>query len=305
MGMLRVSLFGSVRVCNGETPLEMKLTRPMQGILAYLILNRHRTHPREMLAEIFWGDKSQDRSRASLNTALWQLRNAMEPDGVPRGTYLLSDHPNEVGFNPQSPFWLDVQAFEEGTHRFLQPDPVKPSDDCVEQLENIILHYKGDLLEGFYEDWVLREREYLRARYLAALGCLMGLHWKRADHEKSLACGQKILEMDPLREEVHRYMMQLYLEAGQRARAIQQYEICSKALARELHIEPMPETQELYHHLIASTPISPAPARPIVSGDLSQALLQLSQAKAALEQARDQLQLSIQTVENIVKQEKR
>ena len=54
------------------------------------------------------------------------------------------------------------------------------------------------------------------------------------------------LDMNSLREEIHREMMRSYVENGQRALALQQYEICQATLAKELGTSPMEDTQALY-----------------------------------------------------------
>jgi DNA-binding SARP family transcriptional activator len=105
-------------------------------------------------------------------------------------------------------------------------------------------------MEGYYEDWVLRERERLRNRYLYGLAFLMSAYHLKGNLEASLACGQKILQQEPLREEIHRAMMRLYFQAGQRAMAIQQYELCCAALKAELEITPMPETEMLFQRIV-------------------------------------------------------
>jgi len=300
MDSLRVSLFGCVRIVRDQNPTDIKLMRSAQGLLAYLILFRQRTHQREVLAEVFWGNKDPDRSRCSLNTALWQLRNILEPSGIPHGTYLINDHHDEIGFNGSSSFWLDVQVFDECINRVLQSRLQLPSDDDIQKLENAIALYRGELLEGFYDDWALREREHLRERYLAALAYLMLYYHRQADFVKSLDYGQKILELDPLREEIHRQMMKIYLEAGLRTQAVRQYEICKGALARELHIEPMKETQNLYDLLLSQKIDILSRSKTETPHNLVEVLSHLHQAEAAYEQARGNLDLAKQVVENML-----
>jgi DNA-binding SARP family transcriptional activator len=301
MSFLHVSLFGSVRVIRGQGAENIKLTHSTLGLLAYLILYRQRTHQRELLSEIFWGDKDTDRSRGSLNTALWQLRNNLEPSGIPRGTYLINNHFNEIGFNGASPFWLDVAVFDECVEKFTHSQPNLPGAEDLQNLENAVALYRGDLLEGFYDDWALREREHLRMRYLAALTYLMEFYYHKSDIEKSLSYGQKILEMDPLREEIHRQMMKMYLEAGQRTKAARQYEICRDSLFREFHIQPMRETQDLYNLMVLQNVGFSHSPQAELNTSLTQILLQLRNAQAAYEETSQNLGRSIKMLENIIK----
>jgi len=110
-------------------------------------------------------------------------------------------------------------------------------------------------------------------------------------YAESLTCGQRILYYDPLREEIHREMMRLYVEGGQRAQAVRQYEICREILATELGIPPMEETQALYAQIISST--SAGEIVPIHGNDLFdlvQILQQLHLLRRGLDEAHEQLE---------------
>jgi DNA-binding SARP family transcriptional activator len=299
MGILRINLFGNVRVQHGNRAHEEKITHKIQGLLAYLLLQRHRTHQREVLAGLFWGDYDPERARGCLNTALWRLRQVLEPKGIPSGYYLRTNSLGEVGFNSQSEHWFDVEVFNTQTRSSLsQPvESISPAD--IEHLEAAIQLYTGDLLEGFYDDWALREREYMRLVYLNSLIYLMNYHKSQMAYEKSLAYGHQILALDPLREEIHRDLMRLYQASGQRSLAIHQYEVCRKTIALELGIEPMEETQTLYAQLAGGSPPQAAPAAD--SAGLQQVLSQLRQAGQSFEQAREQFQQALLYLERLTR----
>jgi DNA-binding SARP family transcriptional activator len=170
----------------------------------------------------------------------------LEPDGIARGTYLRTLRSGEIGFNRASDHWVDVAAFEDGLRDVLRTNPQRPQAMDWTGAENAVAHYTGDLLEGFYDDWALRERERLRLGYLSALGRLLQHYSESGAIDLGLACAWRILELDPLREEVHREVMRLHLRTGHRALAAQQYERCRGLLARELEAAPMEETRQLY-----------------------------------------------------------
>jgi DNA-binding SARP family transcriptional activator len=294
MGILQVALLGGVHVTHNNWLTQAKLTREIQALLAYLLLYRQRVHPREVLAGLFWAEHSQDKARRALNTALWRLKKALEPRGIPSGTYLISDHSDEVGFNCQSQYWLDVEVFErEAIHLITCPSQTVDEPD-VQRLEKILELYKGELLENHYDDWALRERERLRAIYLKSLIYLLQYYRFHGAYEKASAYGQQILNLDPLREDIHREMMKLYLESGQRPLAARQYGICQSKLARELGILPMEETQTLYAQIFPEVHqghLSPLSEEPL---NFEQALGQLREVSQTIELAREQVQQTLQ-----------
>jgi DNA-binding SARP family transcriptional activator len=253
MSALHIHLFGRLRVVGSDGLSEVRVTRAIQRLLAYLLLERHRTHCREKLASLLWNDYAEDRARTCLRTALCRLRRLLESAGLHPETYLLTTPEGEVGFNRESDYWLDVAAFEEHATRVLaQPvDAIAPSG--ARELEDALHLYTGELLDGLYDDWVLWERERLQRLYLNGLAHLLQYHKHLGVYERSLEFGRTILLHDPLREEIHREMIGLYLESGQRALAVQQYEICRERLAAELSIQPMRETRAMYSRAVSET----------------------------------------------------
>ena len=121
MSVLRIHLFGCVRIEQEGGRASEKPTRAVQGLLAYLLLQRHRCHSRDVLCGLFWADQDEDSARGCLNTALWRLRRVLEPEGIPRGTYLTKTADGEIGFNCESDYWLDVAVLE----RDRSPEPLE------------------------------------------------------------------------------------------------------------------------------------------------------------------------------------
>lgn len=296
MSALEISLFGSIQVHRDGH--EVKLTRTTQTLLAYLLLYRHRPHHRDTLANLLWDDRTEDRARSCLSTALWRLRCALESEEAPADVYLITTSTGEIQFNPESAYWLDVAVFESQVNRALATTSQTLTDTEVGELQNALSLYTGELMEGFYDDWVLWERERLRLLYVSGLMGLMRHYRDLGAYDESLHCGRQILHLDPLREEIHREMMRLYLESGQRSLAVQQYETCRQILAAELNVVPMPETQALYAEVVQQAP--PQHASTSEPASFQQALHQLQQATRALEEAQEVLQRAVQLVAQFV-----
>jgi DNA-binding SARP family transcriptional activator len=112
--------------------------------------------------------------------------------------------------------------------------------------------YEGDLLEGLgvrdpgFEDWLSVERARLRDVTIGALSRLTaGLTGTEA-----VAMGQRLVELDPLREASHRALMRAYAGAGEKTLALQHYARCSNLLRAELGVAPARETEELRLRLL-------------------------------------------------------
>jgi DNA-binding SARP family transcriptional activator len=292
MSILRISLFGNLRVENESISARPRLTTTISNLLAYLILYRQRAHPRDVLANLLWGDYSQERARGCLNTALWRLREVLETSGVQPGAFLRTSEMGDLSFNCQTDVWIDVIEFERTIKAVLALPCESAPAETIRELENVIGLYKGDLLDGCYCDWALRERERMRQYYIDALFYLLRHYQARKQCEKAIEWGQVILLNDPLREDVHRQLMRMYLENGQRALAIKQFHRCRDVLSAELGIAPMPETQKLIDQIGS---VSVEEALPVASPlEVREAIERLQRALESVNRAQRDLQMAIE-----------
>jgi DNA-binding SARP family transcriptional activator len=61
--------------------------------------------------------------------------------------------------------------------------------------------------------------------------------------------------VDPLRESMHREVMALHYQRGDRPSALQQYERCREILREELGISPMAPTRHLWQSILDGEPV--------------------------------------------------
>ncbi|MEZ4733107.1 MAG: bacterial transcriptional activator domain-containing protein [Caldilineaceae bacterium] len=165
-----------------------------------------------------------------------------------------------MGINTRAAYWLDLAMFEQA---FAAVEDQHGWDLCEEQAEWIrqaVQLYQGDLLEGWYQDWCILERDRLQNIYLAMLDKLVGYSEAHQAYEAGLAYGAEILRYDRAREQTHRQLMWLYYLAGNRTAALHQYESCVAALQEELGVAPATSTTNLYHQLSADPLDLPSPA---------------------------------------------
>lgn len=246
MAALRVRVFGKLRLQNGEASVSSFPTRRVEELLGYLLLHQGAQHPREQLIDTLWPDMALSNGRASLSTALWRLRNVFNQLGMPADEALQSTR-DWVSFDPPQTMELDLVTFQQ---HLSSAEAASDSKLREESYRAAIALYEGFFCEGIYAEWCLLAREQFERRYLGALGQLMAGLIEGQDYKEAVVLGQEILARDPLREEVHRAVMFCFWKMGQRARAVRQFQRCSRLLQTELQILPMAETIDLFRQIV-------------------------------------------------------
>jgi DNA-binding SARP family transcriptional activator len=119
--------------------------------------------------------------------------------------------------------------------------------------------YRGDLLEGWYMEWCLLERERLQSMYLQLLDKLASYYEASGEYESGLLCGARALRCDRAREHTHHMLMRLHYLAGDRTGALRQFDRCMAALREGLGVSPSERTLELYRQIQAEELKVPQP----------------------------------------------
>ncbi len=238
---LELSLLGTAAATWKGEPVSGQVPAKSLALLCYLAVTGGR-HSREKLAGLLWGDSPEDKAQASLRKALSSLRKLSE-------TALIINR-QTVAFNHDSDYWLDVEVLESA----LAGDDADPG--ALQSLREAADLYRGEFLEGFsvrkavaFEEWVLGERERLRQLVLQALHRLSVAFADRGEYAAGIEYTNRLLALEPWQEEAHRQLMTMLARSGHQSAALAQYETCRRILAEELGVEPLPETQALYHRL--------------------------------------------------------
>jgi len=258
MKILHFSLFGKFKIaCSDQVDIGLEARRARE-LLAYLLLYRQQPHEREKLSTLLWGDRNPTRARQYLRQTLWQIQSALHPSFVTE-PILLAEH-DCIGVNPQAHFWLDVACFDQA-YAIVENIPSSDlSESQRDLLQETVQLYHGDLVEGWYEDWCIYERERYQSIYLALLDKLVGYSETHGDYKAGMVYAMQSLRYDRARERTHRALMRLHVLAGNRTAALHQYELCAAALAEELSVAPSKRTIALYEQIRAERFTPPAPS---------------------------------------------
>jgi DNA-binding SARP family transcriptional activator len=234
---VRMRLLGRVSIeQDGQPPTD--LPAKALELLSFLLLHRDRAHSREELAALLWPDAGTALARKYLRQTLWQLQSALAAE-------LLLLRPGWVRIDADADWWLDVDAFERAWEASRDIAGARLTGTQARELEEAVVLYRGDLIEGSYSDWCIYERDRLQLTCLAMLEKLMGYCEVQHRYPQGVAYGHRILRHDPAREVTHRQLMRLHYRAGDRTTALRQYERCAEALDRELGLAPAAGTVAL------------------------------------------------------------
>jgi len=244
-------------------PLKLP-SRRTEALVVYLLRNPQ-PQAREVLANLLWDDLPQNNALGNLRVLLANLRKALDP-------YVTITR-QSAAWNMASDYRVDLTALEEllALSRVEIDRAGALTKATAASLGAALQHYQGDLLPGFYlhagqgfAEWLASEREWLWTRVVEALDDLATEYLQWGDYRAGVEQAQRLVELDPLREEGHQLLMQLWAADGQISAALAQYKRCVQVLEQELGVSPHPFTTELYERMRAGDWRAPVTVTQIV-----------------------------------------
>ena len=235
---LDIKTFGGIGLARSGAELKLP-TRKATALLLYLALSPRGTHSREHLAGLLWARSAEEQARASLRQTLSSLRKALGEQAE-----LVETSAEDIGIRRQC---LRVDALDLQT---------LASSSDAHDLERAAELYEGDFLQGFslkeagFEDWQLIQRQQYHELALRVSRQLVQHYSGQQDYEDALRHAQSLLVLDPLQEQTHARLMELYLRLGRREQALRQFDECERILQRELKVAPGPEIRRLHDSIM-------------------------------------------------------
>lgn len=207
---------------GGDVPRRIAedLPRAVQRLVAHLCLSGRPV--RAVIAGQLWPDVPEHHAHGSLRSALWRLQKVAPGLVEPSGTVLSLARDVRV----------DVRELGEWAQR------VTDHRGGQAEVEVPDAGLSGELLPGWYEDWVLLERERLRQLRLHALEQVACRLSQVGRHAEALQAAYAAVRAEPLRESAHRTVVRVHLAEGNLVEALRSYEQFRTMLADELGVGP-------------------------------------------------------------------
>jgi DNA-binding SARP family transcriptional activator len=222
-----LSLLGGFELRVSGEPVE--LPPSARRLISFLALHP-RSQMRVFVAGTLWPEVGESQANSSLRSTLWRLQ-----DKAPV-IETTTTHINLAA-------WVrtDIADSIDATHRLVD-DLAPPSP-----LEVLALSHAGDLLPGWYEDWLIVERERIRQRRLHMLEIACRRLTEAGRYGDALEAGLAAVAMEPLRETGHAAVIETHLAEGNLVEASRQFEQLRDLLREHLGTRPSPRVLSLLH----------------------------------------------------------
>ncbi|HZC41446.1 MAG TPA: AAA family ATPase [Streptosporangiaceae bacterium] len=234
----------------------MRLSRAV-ALVAFLAVHAGSPQPRQRIAGLFWPDSADPQALTNLRRELHQLRQ------------LLGDEPSlvvtsaDLCWRDSGTCRVDLRVF--GTEREAALAAAAAGDD-----EGILVHagaaiaeYRGDLLPGAYEDWLLDARSQIERQCVRLCDLLGETRARAGDLAGAAEVARRRIQLQPLEEVGYRALMQWQADLGDRAGAVSTYHQCASLLERELGVVPDPATEQVFERLMARSRSDGLPVHPV------------------------------------------
>jgi len=194
-------------------------------LLAFVAVRRRRVERRQA-AGTLWPFGEEERAAGNLRSALWRLRRAgINVVAADKWSLMLS---GEV--------LVDLHLTEQWATRLIEGRP-----DAGDLAVSPSVADALDLLPGFYDDWVLIERERIRQRILHALEALSERLAAVGRFADAIEAALLATSAEPLRESAQRALIKAHIAEGNLTEARRSYHAYRDLVYRELGAVPSDE----------------------------------------------------------------
>jgi len=282
---LSLNILGIPTLISGNDPVGLSPGATL--LCAYLALAPAEGRSRSLAAAQLFADCPESAARRRLNTAVWRLKNEVRAS---TGVDLVVAHSaRTLALNEAVDVAIDASLFAELVSTAVGG---RPDDLCgvdVARLERAVGLHRGRLIEPCHDEWVLTERLRIENLYLTALDYLVQHYGATGDVVAVGKYGDLALEVEPLREDIHRHLMTAFGAAGRPDLVERQYERCRMTLLENLGADPMPETIATYTMLRRGAGEAPTACVEGLVAELERARREVSRLAVSVDRALDRV----------------
>ena len=179
---------------------------------------------RSLVAAILWPEKPEQRAAANLRSSIWRLPSIS-------GLELMSVHRSCLELDPS--ISVDAHQLQQTGWDLVHQGP---RSSAAADLDRGV--FAADLLPGWYDDWVIAERERLTQLQLHFMEALAYTLVRAGNIPEALDIAIRLVAADPLREGSQRVLLWTYCSEGSLGQARRQLDRYRRTLFDEFGLEP-------------------------------------------------------------------
>jgi DNA-binding SARP family transcriptional activator/TolB-like protein len=243
---------------DGTAATQIRLsTRKSGALIAYLAMSPEQTASREALATLLWGADRQ--ARQSLRQALTLLRKELG------WSHVFTADADAVRLQPG--VWsIDARDFEECSR-----------STNADDLDRAARLFGGEFLAGLnidetgFDAWVSNQRQRMQLAASRLCETFAARSDLVTDGEQAVGAIERMLALDPLREDWQRLALTLFVRYRGKSEALAHADAFAALLKRELNVAPEKATLALVEQIRAGE-IAPIAAQSMPVQDAAPAL---------------------------------
>ncbi len=224
-------------------------TRRARDIFCYIATRKNRRIAKDLLVEAFWGDEDIETVEKNFHPTISHIRKALNSRQPLKQNFILF-RDGAYQLNAEYSYVIDTEEF---VNLIAAAETAKRENDSAalrESLESAYAIYRGEFLEGSYDDWAEEQRHFYSEQFSRVLNGLAKLSVAEKRWADALKFASQILSTDPYREDLHRLTMKVLAAQSKPAAVKKHYDDMRDLLKKELGIEPAPETRRLFKDLM-------------------------------------------------------
>lgn len=184
------------------------------------------------MAALFWPDSSRAQARTNLRRELYKLRSFLGDIDC------IAINGHTLGWQDAPGCWIDVRVFRQQADAAVAARSAGKPEEFLRHVEQAMDAYRGDLLPGNYDDWILEQRADLRSECARLCAAAVQELLDAGNVAGALPAARRMIQLEPLEETGYRLLMEVQSAAGETAAVMNTYQRCSAVLRRELGVAP-------------------------------------------------------------------
>jgi DNA-binding SARP family transcriptional activator/tetratricopeptide (TPR) repeat protein len=242
--MLHVSLLGGQAITEGRGGSVRARSSRAVVLVAFLVVHAGSPQARRRIAGLLWPESTDAQALTNLRRELHHLRQVLrdEPSLVVTS--------RDLCWRDTKTCQVDVRVFDVERKAVLAA-AAGDDDVIVQHATAAIAAYRGELLPGVYEDWLLEARSQLERQCVDLCDLVSAARARTGDLAGAIEAARRRVQLQPLEEVGYRTLMKLQADLGDRAGAVNTYHHCASVLERELGVAPDPSTRQAFQRLMA------------------------------------------------------